>query len=49
MSSPTPKAPIEPQPPCARCGKTTHTTGYHDSKEPTGYHDSGVPTEANDN
>jgi len=46
MSSPTPKPPVDPRPPCATCGSTAHTTGYHDSSEPAGYHDSSVPTES---
>jgi hypothetical protein len=47
MSSPKP--PTDPRPPCSVCGDTTHTKGYHDSKEPAGYHDSTPPVDANDN
>lgn len=44
-----PKPPTNP--PCAECGSTLHTTGYHDggappqdngTVSPTGYHDGGL-------
>jgi hypothetical protein len=41
-----PKPPTDPRTPCARCGSTVHTTGYHDGGvAPQGYHDGGIAAE----
>jgi hypothetical protein len=42
----TTKEPINPQPPCAECGSTTHTTGHHEGNaEPMGHHEgNSIPT-----
>jgi len=48
-----PKPPTDPRPPCATCGSTDHTTGYHDGgvapedgqMSPMGYHDGGIAAE----
>ncbi len=29
-----PKPPTDPRTPCAKCGSTVHTTGYHDGGAP---------------
>jgi hypothetical protein len=41
-----PKPPTDPRKPCAICGSTAHTTGYHDGGvAPAGYHDGGLVAE----
>jgi hypothetical protein len=49
-ASTDPKPPADPRQPCAKCGSTEHTTGYHDGglaptgggSSPDGYHDGGL-------
>ena len=44
-----PKPPTDPRKPCAVCGSTAHTTGFHDGgiaadrsdNSPDGFHDGG--------
>ncbi|MBB4907351.1 hypothetical protein [Actinophytocola algeriensis] len=40
------KDPTNPQPPCAECGSTAHTTGHHEGNaEPMGHHEgNSIPT-----
>ncbi len=41
-----PKPPTDPRKPCAVCGSTTHTTGYHEGGvSPEGYHEGGLAAE----
>lgn len=46
-ASTDPKPPTDPRKPCATCGSTEHTTGYHEgSVSPTGYHEGSLAASA---